>query len=369
MFFVEYLLPFIIALTVLVFIHELGHYIPARRNGVKVEVFSIGFGPEIFGFYDKHGTRWKFSIIPLGGYVRMFGDADAASRPDVEGISKMSKEEYTLTLQSKTVWQRMAISFGGPFANLLFAVVAMFFLFSIKGHPVLPSKIMEVKPESIAMQIGLKPGDRIIEFNEIKVETFKELRAAIHSFEGVELKIAVERKDQPQRQPVVLSLKKEGGFSKPFLLGIVPAGPEFEKKGLMEAILSSFKTTYELSADVVTTLVETFMGKRKGSELGGIIAIGEMAGKSAQSSSANFVWFLALLSINLGMLNLFPLPMLDGGHILFYGIEAVIGRPVPAKIQEYVFLVGFIVIVSLMLFVTWNDLSRYKVFEMVRNLF
>ncbi len=359
MFFVEYVLPFVVALTVLVFIHELGHYFPARRNGVKVEVFSIGFGPELFGFFDKHGTRWKFSVIPLGGYVRMFGDADAASRPDHEASSKMNAKDYALTHQSKTVWQRMAISFGGPLANLLFAVVAMAILFLVKGHPVLPSTVQEVRPDSVAMQLGIKANDRITEFNGTKVATFKELRAAIAAFEGHDLKVTVER----DNEPVVLSLKKTETFAKPFVLGVVPGAPEFEKRGAIDSVISAFTTTYEMSRDVVVTISETVIGKRKGGELGGILSIGEMAGKSAQSSAASFIWFLALLSINLGMLNLFPLPMLDGGHILFYIIEAVRGRPVPVKAQEYTFLAGFIIVVSLMLFVTWNDLSRLKVFE------
>lgn len=361
----HYFLPFVVALTLLVFIHELGHYIPARRSGIKIDVFSIGFGPELFGFYDKHGTRWKFSAIPLGGYVRMFGDADAASRPDAEAKDKLSPEDYSKTLQSKTVWQRIVVSFGGPFANFLFAIIAMFFLFSLKGHPTIPSKVLEVKQESVADRIGLKPQDVITDFNDVKVASFKELREAIQQFKGIELRLKVIRGGEE----LLLSLKKPSGFEVPFQLGVVPANPEFVKKGILESFVSSFKTTYEISADIVKSIGETLMGKRKASELGGILAIGDMAGKSAQTSGASFVWFLIMLSINLGMLNLFPLPMLDGGHIVFYLVEAVIGRPVPLKIQEYIFLGGFIAVASLMIYITWHDLIRYQIFTKFFALF
>ncbi|MBX9976786.1 MAG: RIP metalloprotease RseP [Alphaproteobacteria bacterium] len=362
-FFLEYLLPFLVALTILVFIHELGHFIPARRNGIKVEVFSIGFGPELFGYTDKHGTRWKFSMLFLGGYIRMFGDADASSRPDSEGLAKMKSAEYNLTLQSKTVWQRMAVSFGGPLANLVFAVIAMFFLFAIKGNPVYTSKIQEVIKGGVAMEMGIKDYDKVTEFNGTKVATFKELKAAIDAFSGDEVKVTVERGGQP----VILSLKKVDGFAKPFKLGVKPAAPDFEKKGILDSALMSVKTTYDLSAEMLSTLYGTITGKHSAGELGGVIAIGEMAGKSAETGGANFVWFLALLSINLGLLNLLPVPMLDGGHLLFYAIEAIAGKPVPLKIQEYIFLAGFVFVVSLMLMLTWNDLSRYKVIENVTH--
>lgn len=365
MFFIQYLLPFFVALTILVFIHELGHYLFARKYGVKVEVFSIGFGPEIFGFFDKHGTRWKFSLVPLGGYVRMFGDADAASRPDSEGIAAMSASERALTLQSKPLMQRIMVSLGGPLANFIFALLAMFCLFSIKGQPIIKTSIMEVKENSVAMSIGLKAGDTIKKFQGESVSTFKELKAAIQSVAGNDLSIDIER----DGSPLTLALKRTTPFDKPFQLGIVPSSPEFERKSIMEALTASFTMVYESSMDIIVMVKQMIMGDRKSNELGGILAIGEMAGKSAQSSASTFIWFLALLSVNLGMLNLFPIPMLDGGHILLYAIEGIIGRPVPLKVQEYIFLGGFGIVASLMLYVTWNDLSRYKIFEMIRNLF
>jgi len=366
-FFLTYFLPFVVALTLLVFIHELGHYIPARRNGVRVEVFSIGFGPEIFGFNDKHGTRWKFSLIPLGGYVKMLGDANAASAPDAKKLKAMSKDELSETLHSKTAFQRMAISVGGPLANFLFAIIAMIFLFILKGHPTIPTKIFEVKPETIAAEMRLQSGDEIVAFNHKPVKTFEQLRKEITAFEGKELAIDVKRSGSDT--VLTLSLKKEEGFKKPFQLGIVPDAPVFEKKGVMESVVASFTLTYQMTADLVVSLGQTLTGKKKAGDFGGILAIGDMAGKSAQASLASFVWFLIVLSINLGLLNLFPLPMLDGGAIVFCAIEAVIGRPVPHKIQEYMYLVGFGLILSLILYVTWNDLMRYGVVAKVLSVF
>lgn len=367
MFFLDYLLPFFIALTVLVFIHELGHYWPARYFGVKVEVFSIGFGPEIFGFNDKHGTRWKFSLIPLGGYVRMFGDADAASRPDSDSIAKMSEAEHNLTLNSKPVMQRIIVSLGGPLANFIFAIAALCVLFALKGHPTIPAKISEIKPDSIAMTMGIQPGDEIVRVNDTAVKDFNELRKELQAITGNTFILSVHR---GKSENVQLRYTAQDTLPKPLVLGVAPSSePVFEKRSIVESALSSVTVVYNICADILTTLKETIMGQRKGGDLGGILAIGEMAGKSAQASYATFLWFLALLSVNLGLLNLFPIPMLDGGHIVLYMIEGIVGRPVPLKVQEYIFTAGFVLVISLMLFVTWNDLGRYKIFEMIRNLF
>ena len=365
-FFLNYLLPFVVALTILVFIHELGHYLPARRYGVKIDVFSIGFGPELFGYTDKAGTRWKFSLIPLGGYVKMFGDANAASAPASDALKGMSKGDFEKTLHSKSALQRMVISFGGPFANFLFAIIAMIFLFAIKGHPVIPSKVMHVKADTVAAEIGLKANDEIVEFNHIPTKDFKELRQQILSFEGKELSLAVKR--EGDEKPITLSLIKAEPFAKPFQLGIVPSSPVFEQKGLGESVLASFTTTYQLSADIVKSVAQAIAGERKAGDFGGILAIGEMAGKTAQVSFATFVWFLILLSVNLGLLNLFPLPVLDGGAIVFCFVEAIIGRPVPHEVQEALYLVGFGVIMLLIMFVTWNDLVRFGIVSKIVSL-
>lgn len=366
-FFIEYFLPFIVALTILVFIHELGHYLPARRFGVKVEVFSIGFGPEIFGFTDKAGTRWKFSLVPLGGYVRMFGDANAASAPDADAHSKMNEAEKKLTLQSKTPLQRSIISFGGPFANFLFAFIAMAFIFSLKGVPVQEALIETVVPDSLAANIGFKDGDNIISFNDEPIHSFRDIREKVRPFSGDKMVFQVKRASE--KDPVTLSMTKPEGFTPPITLGLKPALPRFEPASPVSAIKHAFLNIYEMCESIIQTLAQVFSGQSKASELGGIIVIGDMAGKSAQSSWISFMMFLAVLSVNLGLLNLFPLPMLDGGHIVFYTIEGVIGRPVPLKVQEYIYLVGFAVLVSFMLYVTWNDLMRYKVIQNITALF
>lgn len=364
-FFLYYFLPFVVALTVLVFIHEMGHYLPARRFGVKVEVFSIGFGPEIFGITDKNGTRWKFSLIPLGGYVRMFGDADAASSPDADTLSKMKASEYNKTLQSKTPLQRMIVSVGGPLANYLFAILAMIFVFGMHGVAVIPAVVGGVKESSPAVSMGLKEKDEIVAFNDAPVTDFMDMRAKTKAFEGNKITLTVKRGEEILN----LSLTKPEGFTQPFVFGIVPAQPYYKKIPLTQVVPEAFKSAYEMSVGIFQGLTQVIMGKSKASELGGILAIGDVAGKSAQASGVAFIMFLAILSINLGFLNLLPLPMLDGGHIVFAGIEAVVGKPVPLKLQEKIYLVGFVFLASLMLYVTWNDLMRYKVFQSVQKLF
>lgn len=364
-FFLHYFLPFVIALTVLVFIHELGHYFPARRFGVKVEVFSIGFGPELFGFTDKHGTRWKFSIIPMGGYVRMFGDADAASSPDADGISKMSTKEKEQTLHSKTPLQRIIVSAGGPFANYLFAILAMILIFSIHGVGVIPAKVGAVKENSLATTMGIKEGDEILKLNDAHVVDFKDMREKTQAFEGNKITLTVKR----GTETLHLSVNKPEGFPKPLIFGIVPAQPNYHKVSFPEAIREAFKTTYDMSVGMLQGIGQVLVGKSKAAEFGGILAIGDMAGKSAQTSAVSFIVFLAVLSVNLGLLNLLPLPMLDGGHIVFSGIEWIAGKAVPLKIQERIYLVGFVFLASLMLYVTWNDLMRYKVFQSIQKLF
>ena len=366
-FFIEYLLPFIIALTVLVFIHELGHYLPARRFGVRVEVFSIGFGPEIFGFTDKAGTRWKFSLLPLGGYVRMYGDANAASAPDADLHSQMKVEEKALTLQSKTPLQRSIISFGGPFANFLFAFVAMLFVFFLKGVPIEEVVVGSVSPDSIAASMGFKSGDRVISFNDQSLKNFREFRQKVRPFEGKKITFLVNR--EGEKKPQILSMTKEGGFAPPITLGIMPAQTRFEPASMGAAFSQTLVSIVDMCEGILRSISQVFTGESKASDLGGILAIGDMAGKSAQLSFTAFVMFLAALSINLGLLNLFPLPMLDGGHIMFYALEGIVGKPIPLKIQEYIYLAGFVVLASLMLYITWNDLMRYKIIQTIAALF
>lgn len=367
---VDYIIPFMIVLTVLVFVHELGHYYVARRNGVKVEVFSIGFGPEIFGWTDKNETRWRFSLIPLGGYVRMFGDADESSRPDNEAMKEMSEEDKSASLHAKSPMQRIAVSAAGPAANFLFAILLMAFLFALKGEPIQTARVGAVIPGSGADKAGIIAGDRIAAIDGQKVETFFDLSNLIKSSTSDKLSFEIERKKADEEvqkltlsvSPVVID-KETGKPTGQRRVGIAPSGVEFVKRGALEAPILAAKKTYELCSQTLQAVGQMLVRTRSADQLGGIVAIGDMAGQSLKGGVAFLVWFMALLSVNLGLINLFPIPVLDGGHILFCTIEAIRGKPVSDKVQEYAFIAGAIIVLGLMLFTTWNDLSRYELFS------
>lgn len=360
----DYIIPFLIVLTVLVFIHELGHYLVARYNGVKVEVFSIGFGPKLFGWMDGAGTQWKVSAIPLGGYVKMLGDADASSRPDTEALQEMAAEDRSKTLHSKTVGQRMAVSVAGPLANFILAIVLMAGVFAIKGEPFLPAVVGSTLTGKLADKMGLKAEDRIASINGKAVNDFMELRNIIQESAGKDLTLSVVRKGETLSFSTKMEeVDEKTGEKKPISqLGIGrPAVPEYKHHNLLSAIGHSFTFTYTMCVDTVHNLGQMIMGKRSSEELGGILAIGDMAGQSAKGGIVALIWFMALLSVNLGLINLFPVPVLDGGHLVFYAIEWVRGKPVSEKAQEYAFLIGLVVVLSVMAMSTWNDLVRYKI--------
>lgn len=367
----EYFLPFIIVLMILVFVHELGHYLVARFNDIKIDVFSIGFGPELFGWTDKSGTRWKFSVVPLGGYVKMAGDADASSRPDSKILLNLTEEELSRTLHAKTVGQRMAVSAAGPLANFLFALVVMTGLFVVKGQPFLPPIIGKVIPDKIAAKVGIQEGDKILSINGITVQDFYHLRQLIRDSVRESQRVDIERKDG---QKISLSILPEttddpSQSKKVGVWGVGPSVPEFVQKGLASAFVQSFVITYDMCRDTLISLGQMIIGKRSSEELGGILAIGDMASQSAKSGLASLFWFVAILSVNLGLINLLPVPVLDGGHLVFYGIEAIRGKPVQPKVQEYAFFIGMICVLGLMLLSTWNDLSRYKIVGWVLSFF
>jgi regulator of sigma E protease len=366
-FLIEYLIPFLVVLTVLVFVHELGHYLVARYNGVRIEVFSIGFGPELFGWTDRVQTRWKFSVIPLGGYVRMYGDADASSRPDHEALKKAPDELRQQSLHSKTPWQRIAISAAGPLANFLFSFIVLSLLFIIKGQPIYPAKVGSVVPGLVAEKAGLQINDKILEVNHESIRDFTHLRDIIRSHGGKELVFQVERQQEvdqkksatTQIMTITLTPEMQDGTVKP--LGIRPGMPDFVQQSPLAAFSESIVFIYHVCSSLTQAVGQLVVGKGSTDDFGGILSIGSMAGNSAKGGISALFLFMALLSVNLGMINLFPVPMLDGGHILFYVIEIVRGKPVGEKSQEYAFIIGFVLVMGLMLFSTWNDLVRFKV--------
>jgi regulator of sigma E protease len=354
-------LPFLIVLTVLVFVHELGHYLVARWNGVRVEVFSIGFGPEIFGWNDRSGTRWKFSMIPLGGYVKMFGDANAASMPG-EDDPGLSDAERAMAFPHKRLGQRAAIVSAGPIANFIFAILLLGGLFSLYGQPFTPAVVGEVVPGYPAEAAGFQPGDEITAVNGQGVERFEELQRIVALRPEEELLLTVLRDGETiELRATPARVMRDNGLGEEQAvgqLGIRRSGADYVQHGPVTALWQATRETVSIIDQTFTALGQIVRGDRGADELGGPIRIAQMSGQAAEIGIPALIYFAAVLSINLGLINLFPVPMLDGGHLLFYAIEAVWGRPLGERAQEYGFRIGLALVLSLMVFVTWNDLLR-----------
>jgi regulator of sigma E protease len=362
-----YAVPFLIILSVVVFVHELGHYLVARWAGVRVDVFSIGFGPELFGFNDRAGTRWKFSALPLGGYVKMHGDADATSSTvDLAAVPDPD------SFPAKNVWQRMAIVGAGPVANMLFAIVVLGLLFATVGRPFTPAVVGEVQPDSAAAEAGLEPGDRIVAVDQVSLESFEQLQGIVRVQPEVPLTFTIERDGQPLdlvATPRETTIEDRfGQVHKIGLIGISRSGVEFRRSSPAFALIEGGVEAYRLVAGTLAALGQIVVGSRTTEELGGPLRIAQMSGEIAKDGVVPVIWFTAILSINLGLINLFPIPLLDGGHLVMYGIEALRGRPLTERSQEVAFRFGLVVVLSLMVFATWNDLVQLNVIEFFKGL-
>ncbi len=368
---VSAILAFLVILTVLVFVHEMGHFLVARHNGVRVEVFSIGFGKEIFGWTDKYKTRWKFSMIPLGGYVKMFGDANAASQPSGD-MSGLSAEELAVAFHAKRLGQRFWIVVAGPLANFLFAWVILIGLFLTVGQQFTPPEVGEVMPESAAEAAGMLPGDRILELNGAAIERFEDVQRLIRPNPEVPVDIVVLRDGERVAMtavPVLSELTNNLGMTQKIgLLGISRGGVEYVRHGLAMAIWRAGGEVLFLSKATLEALGQIIIGNRSTEELGGPVRIAQMSGAYAEAGLVPTLGFMVMLSVTLGLINLFPIPMLDGGHLLFYIIEFVRGRPLGERAQEYGFRIGMALVFSLMIFVTLNDLIQLEVFDFIKSL-
>ncbi|KAA5604522.1 RIP metalloprotease RseP [Roseospira marina] len=340
----------------------MGHFLVARWNGVRVDVFSIGFGPELVGFNDRHGTRWKVSALPLGGFVKFFGDGDASSATAEE--AELTDDEKKVAFHYKSVWQRIAIVFAGPAANLIFAIVVFAIIYAAFGQMATPPVIADVLPDSAAAEAGLEPGDRILAVDGHEIQRFEELQHLVPLSNGAALELSVQRDGQtltlmatPHIQEVTDSL---GETRKQAVLGISASSSEDDlvRLGPVDAVVAAFTQAYSLTEATVISVGQMIAGERGTEDLGGPLRIAEMSGQVAELGFVSLLLFTAFLSVNLGLINLLPIPVLDGGHLLFYGIEAVRGRPLNEQAQEYGFRVGLAIIVALMVFVTWNDIVR-----------
>ena len=367
----DFILPFIALILVVVFIHEYGHYYFAKRYGVGVTDFSIGFGQEIFGWNDKSGTRWKICWIPLGGYVKFFGDRNVFSQADQEKIIKKYNEEDRKKLfVLKPLYQRVLIVFGGPLANFLLALVIFFSIYTFIGKDFTPAVINEVQSDSPAMVGGLKQNDVILEIdgNEVQsiMDVSKYIMMSTDDFIDFKVKRSYDELLLKIKPNLVLGEDNLGNKVNKRVVGIKLGAQNNEinhvKLGPAKAIYHAAHEVYYVSTSSLKYIGAMIFGKADTSQLGGPIRIAKISGQVAEFGLLAFISMMAYISISLGLVNLFPIPMLDGGHLMFYAFEKVLGRPLSQNTQEGFFRIGLFVLLSLMVFTTFNDLKDLGLF-------
>ncbi len=363
---------FVFILSVIVFGHELGHYLIARYNGVKVEVFSIGFGPELFGWDSKSGTRWKIALLPLGGYVKFFGDADAASKPG-EDLPEMAEADRAVSFHHKRLGQRAAIVLGGPMANFVLAIVILAVMFSTVGQRITPADISIVRADGPAEAAGVLPGDKILAIDGEAIDRFEALQRIVRGSVGDPLTFVILRDEAEIEIDIVPHMvevtDRFGNVQHYGQIGVGRKGVEFVRHDPLTAVWAAVEETWMLSFATLDALGEIIVGTRGSDELGGPVRIAQVSAQVAEDGIITVFWFMAVLSINLGLINLFPIPMLDGGYLLFYVFEGIFCRPLGEQAQEYGFRIGLAMVLTLMLFATWNDLVHLQVVDFFINLF
>ena len=357
---------FLILLTVIVFVHELGHYFVARINGVRVEVFSIGFGKELFGFDDSLGTRWKLCLIPLGGYVKFFGDANLSSNLPSDKLDKLTNKEIEQTFHSKTLKQKTSIVAAGPMFNFLFTIIIFFGIYLFKGIPSAIDYfpvINSVVEGKSAYKAGFKPDDRIISANNIIINNFQDVKGVIYTNPSQEINFVILRNGEKiniSAKPD--SVEEVGNNGSINIIGRMGFSAKYEvtyeRINIKDSFLKSLNDTFEYTVKTFEGISEIVLGKRSASELGGPIMIASVASKAAENGLESYLFIMAIISINLGLINLFPIPMLDGGHLLLYAVQAVTKKAINDVVLKYYYGVGIFILLSLMIFVNYNDLIK-----------
>ncbi len=361
-----YILPYVVVLSLLVFVHELGHYLAGRWSGIRVLAFSIGFGPEIVGFTDGHGTRWKLSAIPLGGYVRFYGDADAASLADGNELAEMSLAERAQTLAGAKLWKRAITVAAGPIANFLAAIAIFAVLFGIYGKPVADPVVAEVRDGSAAFEAGVRPGDVLVALDGKRIDTFDDVVRYISMRPEIPVVVTVRRDgaeiglDMVPRRTVTTD--RFGNEMEVGQIGIVTNQQSGNFRIIeltpIEAVGEGALQTWHIVTGTFDYLSNLIAGRMNADQLGGPVRVVQASGQMATLGVVALLNLAAVLSVSLGLLNLMPVPVLDGGHLVLYALEAIRGKPVGQTAQEIAFRIGLIMILSLMVFATWNDISR-----------
>jgi regulator of sigma E protease len=367
----SYIIPFLILITIVVFIHEYGHYYFAKRYGVGVTDFSIGFGNEIFGWYDKSGTRWKVCWIPLGGYVKFFGDRNVFSQTEQQDVlDKYNEEERNKLFILKPLYQRSLIVAAGPLANFVLAVIIFSTINMFVGKDFTPAVISEIQIDSPAYEAGLQKNDRIISIDNKKIQSILEISTIIATSTSERIELTVLRKEQEitlyAKPNIVQSKDSLGNQVEKRMIGIKlsPLNNEFIKKplGPSKAIYYAIEEVWFVSVTSLKYLGNMLIGTADSSQLGGPIRIAKITAQIAEYGIVPFLSIISYISISLGLINLFPIPMLDGGHLMFYFFEKILGRPLKQKTQEGFFRIGLFLLFSLMIFVTFNDLKDIGLF-------
>jgi regulator of sigma E protease len=361
---VGYVIPFVFVLSLVVFFHELGHFLIARWCGVRIMVFSIGFGPEIIGFNDRYGTRWKISAIPLGGFVKFFGDNNAASVPDTARIASMDAHERAQSFAFQPVLKRAAIVVAGPLANFLLAIVIFAGVFMLYGKQTMSARVDSVQPDSVAAAAGFKPGDLVVAIDGRPIDNFAEMQRVVGASAGETLAITVDRDGVQQVLKATPALKEVkdnfGNVQRIGVLGIsrsmAPEDLKLHPVAPPQAIWMSVQETWSVIDRTLGYIGGVIAGREAANQLGGPIRIAQMSGQVASFGFVPLIQLAAVLSVSIGLLNLFPIPLLDGGHLLFYLIEGIRGRPLSEKAQEVGFRIGLAIVLMLMIFATFNDI-------------